>query len=174
MKSKSVIKKKQSVAKKTIPLKSKAISKKKVVVKKKAVTKKQTSVKRLAQPVSSHVISKIKGGEMVKRFSGNIFMVNGISFHHGMQFNKSLFEQLLQLEGVEFIRIYNAVNDDNEHTFVITAVDAKQNDIYFKDVLAATSSKLRSALASIAPLDADGVGNMGTKCPAYNSGVTAL
>jgi hypothetical protein len=146
---------------------TKAITKKNAAVKK-AVPKK----KKAAAVKVNHIISKRKGAEMVNRFR-TITNLNTISFSHGMEFNKSIFEKLLKLKGVTKIRVYNAVNENGEHTFVLTAVDAKRNDIYFKLKRPATKSTSK-AVAKLMPGEDEGVGNMGNQCPAYEDTIKSL
>lgn len=142
-------------------MQSKKIIPKKKTVLKKAVIKKKT----MPPPVPDHIIERSKGVEMVNRFDDNRTNFDNIVFSRGMEFDKSLFEKLLKLKGINKIRIYNAVNDNNEHTFVITGADSKMNDIYFKIKRArkSTGSKSKMALAA----DSSGVGNMGNSCPVY-------
>jgi hypothetical protein len=145
----------------------------KAIAKKKAAAKKIAQKKKKALPVKvNHIISKRKGAEMVNRFRTNTNF-NTISFSHGMEFNKSIFEDLLKLKGVTKIRVYNAVNENGEHTFVLTAVDAKRNDIYFKMKKPAVKSTSR-AVAKLIPGEDEGVGNMGSQCPAYEDTITSL
>jgi hypothetical protein len=124
-------------------------------------------------PFSSHIIPKIDGQIMVSKFSESLSSLSSITFNHGIQFDKSLFEQLLQLSNVAKIRLYNAVNSNNEHTLVVTAADANNNDIYFKIPASNLAARTSQFLNAPAP-DDDGVGDMGTKCPAYDPSVTAL
>ncbi len=147
----------------------------KAVTKKKAVVKKAAPKKKKAAPVKvNHIISKRKGAEMVNRFRTNTNL-NTISFSHGMEFNKSIFEDLLKLKGVTKIRIYNAVNDEGGHTFVLTAADAKRNDIYFKTKKTGAKPAAKTkAMAKAMPGDDEGVGNMGNQCPAYDDTITSL
>jgi hypothetical protein len=188
---------KKAVVKKAAPAK-KAASAKKVVIKKvapkkvaakKATTKKVVSkkaaakktIRREAAPLavaaitvlSSHIIPKLDGQVMVSKFSQSMSNLSSITFNRGIQFDKSLFEQLLQLSNVAKIRLYNAVNSANEHTLVVTAADANNNDIYFKIPASNATARTSQFLNAPAPGD-DGVGDMGTKCPAYDPSVTAL
>jgi hypothetical protein len=162
-------------ATKNIPIR-KTAPEKKAFVKAKAVVKAKPKDKDVSKPViSNHIISKAKGKEMVGRFSANLMNMNKINFSHGMEFDKSLFENLLALDGVKKIRIYNAVNADNMHTFVITAAGEK-DDIYFKTSKESQNTKMASRTVTVVepPIDDEGVGNMGSQCPAYAPGVKAL
>lgn len=143
--------------------------KSKPVIKKKEAAKKKKQI----PPSVNHIISKSKGAEMVNRFTDNMTDLNKIVFCHGIEFDKSLFEKLLKLRGSKVIRIYNAVNEFNEHTFVITAVDVAKNDIYFKLKTNSSKSKTILKIADL-PEDTDGVGNMGNQCPAYLKDVKTL
>ncbi|MCC6818372.1 MAG: hypothetical protein IT245_05740 [Bacteroidia bacterium] len=44
--------------------------------------------------------------------------------------SKEIIEEILAQPGCEGIRIYNAIDDSNIATLVITGVDASQNDMY--------------------------------------------
>jgi hypothetical protein len=170
---------KKAVAKKS-PVKAVPV-KKSAPVKKAAVKKKTTATPQI--PVVSaaqlsgpnHIISKHEGGTMVTQFRNNMLSLNSktnVHFADGREFHVSLFHKLLQLPGAEKLRFYNAVNNDNEHTLVITAADKKGNDIYFtgETIISAQQNMMRGAM----PGDTDGVGDMGTQCPAYDTGLTAL
>ena len=149
---------------------------------KKAVSKNTPVI--TSKPVN-HIISKTDGAAMVARFEDNSARLDNIIFCKGREFDKSLFEQLLKLKGCSKIRVYNAVNDEGEHTFVITAVavtaatktkPATSKDIYFK-MKAAVKTKAGSkgaGLKSAAMQNTDGVGNQGQQCPAYDENNTAL
>ena len=149
---------------------------------KKAATKKITVIK--AKPVN-HIISKTEGAAMVAQFEENKNNLDNIIFGKGREFDKSLFEKLLALKGCNKIRIYNALNNDGEHTFVITAVTvtaatktkpAASKDIYFKmkPALKGKTSNKKVSLRGAAMPDTDGVGNRGQQCPAYDENNTAL
>ena len=148
-------------------MKSKPVIKKKSAPKKKEVLKKKP-----VKAAANNIISKSKGAEMVNRFREKKENLNSVTFSRAIQFPKSLFENLLKLKGVQDIRIYNAINEKNEHTFVVTAVDNKYNDIYFKNKRETVNSKT-SVQRSAAP-DNDGVGNMGNSCPAYTGDIIIL
>ena len=162
-------------------MKSKTVTKKKAVKKpgqkhKPPVKKKVAPRKISYTPGINHIISKAEGSAMVDRFTASQMNLNAVIFSHGMEFDKSLFEKLLKQPGIKRVRIYNAVNEMSEHTFVITAVDGKRNDIYFKLKPAAKTSTKTKGKAMLTSLSTDdnGVGNMGTKCPAYDPDATAL
>ncbi len=163
---------KRSVVKKVIVAK-KAVAKKTAV--KKTVSKKSVPKKVTAVNAPNHIISKTEGKTMVTNFRNNLLDLNSatpVQFSDGREFHKSLFEKLLLLDGVEKIRFYNAVDENNQHTLVITAVDSNRNDIYFKNEPMA--KKQAAAQRSAAAADNDGVGDMGSQCPAYQPNVTAL
>ena len=147
---------------------------------KKAASKKAPVIK--AQPVN-HIISKTEGAAMIARFEANKNSLGSIFFSKGREFDKSLFEKLLKLKDCKKIRIYNAVNNENEHTFVITAVTvipgtktkrSSSKDIYFK-IKPAVKAKTKSGMMMrSAGADTEGVGNRGQQCPAYDDNNTAL
>ena len=115
------MKAKKSVIKKAAPVK-KAAAKKQVVSLAKALTTAKVN----------HIIPKALGLEMVTRFQNNIKNLGKATFEIGKEFDKSLFESLLKLKGIKNVRIYNALNNDNSHTFVITGLDKNSNELYFK------------------------------------------
>ena len=133
-------------------------------------TKKAIPVKKNALS-TNHIISKENGSKMVGKFQEAISKLGGtINFEKGKEFNRSVFESLLKLKGCTTIRIYNAVDDYGNHTFVITAVNNKQNDIYFK---MPRTKAADNALTTLPP-DEDGVANMGNSCPVYKKSVISL
>lgn len=148
-------------------MQSKKASSQKTLPKKKVVTKKKP-----VETVPNHIVSKSKGLEMVYRFRDKSENLNGVTLSRAIQFDKSLFVELLKLKGVKKIRIYNAINEKNEHTFVITAVDSKYNDIYFKNKTEA--GKTKTGVKRAAATDNDGVGNMGNSCPEYTGDIIIL
>jgi hypothetical protein len=139
---------KKVVAKKAAP--------KKVAVKKAAPKKAISKKKEDHQPTvaNKHIITKVKGFEMVKRFKQSMKDLRKVKFELGKQFDKSLFELLLQLKGMQTVRIYNAIDDANKHTFVITALDKKSRELFFK---------IKSAAGKDDEV-VDGVGDMGNQC----------
>jgi hypothetical protein len=120
---------------------------------------------------TSHIIPKSSGIEMTARFSESQKDLNQVTFFRAIEFDKSLFEKLIKLKGCKKIRIYNAVNAFNEQTFVITAVDTKKNDIYFK--IKTNTAQPKDNLNSLAP-ESYGVGNMGNSCPQYTKDIITL
>lgn len=113
----------------------------------------------------NHIIPKTKGDEMIKRFRDSRRNLNKLTFSLGIEFDKSLFEQLLKLKDAKTVRIYNAVNESNDHTFVITALNSKMEEIYFKITPVAPTPKSSNMLKTSAiPAVIDGVGNMGSQC----------
>ncbi|MBL0145627.1 MAG: hypothetical protein IPP48_07575 [Chitinophagaceae bacterium] len=151
-----------SKAKKTAPKKAtaKKVAPKKKAAPKKVIVKKTPTKKTNSPALPNHIISKEKGYEMVARFAENQKDLNKIYFFKGIEFSRSLFENILQLPGCTKVRIYNAVNDRGEQTFVITGADSKMNDIYFKNIKPVTKTK--SVAKSITGADTgDGVGKYG-------------
>lgn len=151
---------------------------------------KKTAVKKVTpkkQPVATkqpvnHIISKTDGAAMIARFEANKKSLNNIYFDKGREFDKSLFEKLLKLKGCKKIRIYNAANDENEHTFVITAVSvtpatttkpSTSKDIFFK-MKPAAKAAVKGKMMMLLPANTDGVGNRGQQCPAYDDNNKAL
>jgi len=107
---------------------------------------------------------------MQRRFLSSLKDISKVEFTYALEFDKSLFEQLLQLKGIRKIRVHNAVNSDNQHTFVVTGVDVFGQEIYFK--LKPKSSGPQSlqkivvaqtAVPAAIP-DTQGVGNMADQC----------
>ncbi len=176
---------KKAVAKKAV---AKKVEIKKVVVKKvapkkvvakKTIAKKVQSKKPLLTTVaadavsdkvipSRHIISKTLGSSMVQKFKENRPKDLSISFDDGVEFDRSLFEQILALPGCVKVRCYNAVNASGDHTLVMTGVDSKKNDLYF--------SYVAPSVGKDDPLNEleDGVGDMGDMCPAYNTNIKTL
>ncbi len=161
---------KKIAAKKTTPKKiaTKKVGTKKVTSKK--VTKKAPSstIVQASYAQSKHIIAKSIGSGMVQQFQVKKANPSTIIFNHGVQFDRDLFEQLLNLPGCVKVRCYNAINDLGEHTLVIVGVDANKNDIYF-DYTAPTS-----VAAKAAATDTQGVGDMGSACPQYDPSIIAL
>ncbi len=142
-------------------MKTKKVAAKKVAVKKQVISK--------ANPVSTtkvnHIIPKTLGMEMITRFKKSIKDLSKVKFEMGKEFDKSLFEALLKLKGIENVRIYNALNKDNGHTFVITGLDKNSNELYFKIKQAAKSKQISQGKdGGDTTTDDDGVGNMGNQC----------
>lgn len=146
-------------------MKTKQLPTKKVASSKKNVVKKQTESKPTSTSTKkvNHIIPKIQGQEMILRFKKNIKNLNKVKFEMGKEFDKGLFEELLKLKGIKSVRIYNALNADYTHTFVITGLDAKSNEIYFK-IKSDLSTKKSNARLIVQTTDEDGVGNMGNQC----------
>ena len=149
---------------------TKAITKKKAIVKKAAPKKKATPPKKTAVLVKNkHIISRDKGEQMKAAYMQEIQKIKAtnpklkIQFNNGREFDKSLFEELLKINGADRIRIYNALNEKNEHTFVITAVN-KQNFNLFIPIPAATTKTAKSMVMAASTPTEDGVGNMGNQC----------
>ena len=146
------MKAKKSVIKKAAPLKK--VAAKKTVV---------STAKALAIAKVNHIIPKALGLEMVTRFQDNIKNLGKATFEIGKEFDKFLFESLLKLKGIKNVRIYNALNNDNSHTFVITGLDKNSNELYFK-IKNSPKSKGNVQAKTATPTDDDGVGNMGNQC----------
>ena len=152
--------------KKTIPKKAspKKALPKKAVVKKEAVKKIVVSQATTTTKVN-HIIPKELGFEMIDRFTKKIKDLSKVKFEMGKQFDKSLFEALLKLKGIENVRIYNALNKDNSHTFVITGLDKNSNELYFKIKPTAKSKQISQGKGDDGTTtNDDGVGNMGNQC----------
>jgi hypothetical protein len=142
-------------------MKSKKSIKKKTVVKNKAVVK----TKILPVALSRHVIPKAEGDIMRKRFTDSVKNIGKIVFSTALEFDKLLFEQILQLKGIYKIRVHNAVNANNEHTFIVTAVDGTGDEIYFKIKRQSnTPQPMLKTTAVATPPDNNGVGNMADQC----------
>lgn len=142
---------------------TKKITKKKTTVKKAAPKKAAAKTKKATVLKSRHIIPYHKG-EMMKSAYMQAIKTPGagiIKFNNGREFDKSLFEILLKVKGVEKIRIYNALNDKNEHTFVITAVNKQK----FSLVIPVNTGKMTRGAGE------GSVGNMGDQCtdPKYKS-----
>jgi hypothetical protein len=150
------MKTKKAAAKKAAPVKKVAV--KKAPAKKKTVSKK-----------ASHIISEAAGKNMTDRFLSNLNSLGNIVFSSGLEFDKSLFQKLLSLKDVHALRIFNAVTDKMQHTFVITAVNKKGKTLFLKQAnnLKTTGTKSKGAMAAAPPPTDNGVGNMGSQCPAY-------
>jgi hypothetical protein len=181
MKTKKVAAKKAAVKnseiKKSIPNKAstKNVPKRATVPEKKAfkkasttkiIAKENISTQQISDTpinrLSNHIISRSTGAGLIDRFNANRLDLNSLIFNYAVEFDKSLFENLLALEGATKIRIYNAANEKNEHTYVITAVDKSGKDIYTK--IPAQLNR-GAALARSAETAPDyGVGNMGQQC----------
>ena len=159
---------KKSPAKKAAPKKSSLKPKKPVVKKKQAkkpVRKKAASKKKTAAaPTSRHIISYNKAMMMKAAYMEAIKTPGAgiIKFNDGREFDKSLFEVLLSMEGVDRIRIYNALNENNEHTFVITAVNSQNFNIPVPVTQDATQAG--AAQAAVGGDNSGGAGNMGDQC----------
>jgi hypothetical protein len=192
MKTKKIAPKKAALVKKSLVKKGapakKAASAKKVAAKKasakKASTKKVAPKKKVATKISGvatsnavaaqsrHIIAKSLGIAMVEQFVLAKSDLKGITFNEGVEFDRDLFEQVLNLPGCVKVRCYNAINTTNgEHTLVITGVDAKKNDIYFNFAGVVTNIQGKDADQAA---DADGVGDMGDACPRYEPQVVTL
>ena len=147
---------KAAITKKIAP-----VSKKSKVVKK-AASQKTT---KLSSAVTNHIIPKSLGLEMVKRFKDNLKNLNKVTFELGKEFDKSLFEELLKLKGLKNVRIYNALNKDNGHTFIITGLDKNSNELYFKIKNSSKSNGIiQEKIITNTTAEEDGVGNMGNQC----------
>jgi hypothetical protein len=163
---------KKAVIKKTA-LSKKAVSVRKAVPIRKTATKKKVATKSAAILVESrHIIAKSLGRAMVEKFTIAKSNINGIIFNDGIEFDRDLFEQVLNLPGCVKVRCYNALDTTNgEHALVITGVDAKKNDIYFnyKKVIISKKGKDEDE-----DPNGEGVGDMGDACPRYEPLVKTL
>jgi hypothetical protein len=133
---------------------------KKAAIKKRTVKKKVATITKAADaPTVNHIIPKALGMKMIARFKKSMKDLNKVKFELGKQFDKSLFEALLKLKGVQTVRIYNAIDEKNNHTFVITGLDKNSVELYFK---------IKSNAAALGKDGGDGtedgVGDMGTQC----------
>jgi hypothetical protein len=111
---------------------------------------------------------------MRQRFTDSMGNPGSIKFQPALEFDALLFVQLLQLKDACKVRIHNALNDYNEHTFVVTTVNSNGFEIYFKlkPQKAPSVQSLKTAAApaqTTPPPDNDGVGNMADQCsdPSY-------
>jgi hypothetical protein len=165
-------------ATKNVPIRKTAPVKKPFVKAKAVVKGKPKSVTVVNTITSKHIISQADGKLMTDRFVGNLNSLDEIVFSHGLEFDISLFKNLVAIEGATAIRIFNAVNAKMEHTFVITAVSKMGKTLFLQqpsNVNTKTPAKNASrSLAGAAPPPppppppgGDGVGNMGSQCPAY-------
>jgi hypothetical protein len=154
----------KAAAKKAAP--AKKVATKKVAAKKGTNKKKGTAMSKAADvPKVNHIIPKALGLEMIARFKKNIKNLSKVKFEMGKEFDKSLFEALLKLKGIQNVRIYNAVNKDNSHTFVLTGLDKNSNELYFKIKQAAKSKQVSQGKdGGDTTTNDDGVGNMGNQC----------
>jgi hypothetical protein len=152
------MKTKKAVAKKAAP--AKKVPTKKVAAKKGIDKKKGTAMAKAADvPKVNHIIPKALGLEMIARFKKNIKDLSKVKFEIGKQFDKYLFEELLKLKGIQTVRIYNAIDKNNNHTFVITGLDANSYELYFKIKSRAGALGKDGGDGTV-----DGVGDMGTQC----------
>ncbi len=138
---------------------------KKAVPQKKTAVKKQVVSKAISTDKVNHIIPKALGMEMITRFKKSIKNLSKVKFEMGKEFDKSLFEALLKLKGIENVRIYNAVNKDNSHTFVITGLDKNSNELYFNMKQVVKSKQVSQGKdGGDTTTNNDGVGNMGNQC----------
>jgi hypothetical protein len=147
---------------------------KKAVPVKKVVAKKQVVSKAITTTNVNHIIPKALGMEMITRFKKSIKDLSKAKFEIGKEFDKSLFEALLKLKGIKSVRICNALNADNSHTFVLIGLDANSNELYFKIKQQVEPVQQSAMKMAILPTNDDGVGNMGTQCtepPAKTSSI---
>lgn len=121
--------------------------------------------------VSRHIIPKSQGDIMEQRFLDSLGNIGAIQFTYALEFDKSLFEQLLRLKGIRKIRIHNAVNIHNQHTFIVTGVGDFGQEIYFKIKPQSSGNQFLQTAAVTQPatpapeaITADGVGNMADQC----------
>jgi hypothetical protein len=148
----------KAAAKKAAPVKKTAT--KKVVVKKGTAKKKAAAITKAADaPKVNHIIPKALGMQMIARFKKSMKDLNNVKFEIGKQFDKYLFEELLKLKGIQTVRIYNAIDENNNHTFVITGLDANSYELYFKIKSKAVALGKDGGDGTV-----DGVGDMGTQC----------
>lgn len=148
--------------------------KSKKVIKKKALPKKKASV----APVSSHLIQNSKGFEMIDRFAEKAKDISAFKFTYAREFDILLFKNLLKIKGAKKLRIYNAINENNEHTFVITAIDDNAIIRFFNKNPKKRAQNKLVAKAMLrgddmpADMPDEWVGNMGEECsdPKYKKG----
>jgi hypothetical protein len=146
-------------------MKAKKAADKKIVTVKKEVVKKQLVAKAITTEKVNHIIPKALGFEMIERFKKSAKDLSKVKFEMGKEFDKSLFEALLKLKGLKNVRIYNALNKDNGHTFVITGLDKNSNELYFKIKQEGKGKQVSQGKdGGDTPTDNDGVGNMGNQC----------
>lgn len=143
-------------------MKTKKTTPEKVGVKKQIISKPKTIIKTKV----NHIIPKVLGMEMIARFEKNIKNLSKVKFEMGKEFDKTLFEELLKLKGIKSVRIYNALNADNTHTFVITGLDKNSYELYFqikRGVEKKQNFEGKDGADTTLTYD-DGVGNMGNQC----------
>jgi hypothetical protein len=172
---------KKAVVKKTVNKKPsvKKLATKKVVIKKTVnknkVVKNNSSKTKLASNNSLHIISNAAGQQMTDAFMANLNNIGNIIFNAGIQFDISLFQQLVALPNASHIRVYNAVKTQVagdstllHHTFVIVAVDEKGKTIFLDNGNNNPNTvQAKGENPPPPPAGGDGVGNMGVNCPAY-------
>lgn len=175
---------KKSVLSKVAPAikaSTKNVPQRKTAPEKKAFVKAKANVKTVAakplaaaaNSTASHIISYAEGKEMIGAFMGKLNDLSAVAFNTGMQFDISLFQKLVALPEGASIRIYNAIkgvpNESTgepymQHTFVITAVDKNDNILFLQNP---NNPSVAGKSANGTGGADDGVGNMGTGCPAY-------
>ncbi|HEY1047978.1 MAG TPA: hypothetical protein VGF79_16170 [Bacteroidia bacterium] len=95
-----------------------------------------------------HHIDLAKAAEMTKKFR-DCQPVGTIIAH---AFNKSIIQEIIDQPLCEGIRIYNAIDDSNIRTVVITGIDGNGNDLY-NGVLAEYAERCPQICAPHNPLN---------------------
>jgi hypothetical protein len=134
----------------------------------KALVKKTTSTGKIL--TTRHFISIMQGKEMIETFqtqkSANKLAAKYFSI--GREFDISLFEVILKIKGVKKIRFTNAIAN-NEHTLVVTGVDANGYDLNLPassnpNENIAKSLNLGKGGETATSTSEDGLGDMGDQC----------
>lgn len=95
-----------------------------------------------------HHITLLKAAEMTKRFR-DCHPAGTIIAH---AFDKGIIQEIIDQPLCEGVRIYNAIDDNNERTVVIVGIDNNENDL-FNGVLAEFSNKCPNNCSQHNPLN---------------------
>jgi hypothetical protein len=78
-----------------------------------------------------HMIAKSDAIQMINRFEPILNKgIEECKLAYGKQYDRSIFEALLALEGCTEIRIINALTEQDEQTFIIMAVHENETPLY--------------------------------------------
>jgi len=106
---------------------------------------------------TAHMISKAAGELMIDNFNSiKPQLPLNIEFPFAKQFERSIFDALLNIEGCTHLRVFNALTDTNEQTFVIMAIQDFDTPLYLPMETTDENGKV---------IEVQAVADMGNNCP---------
>jgi hypothetical protein len=112
-----------------------------------------------------HIITKTEAITMIDRFTTmKSTSLMDIQFTYGKQYDRSIFEAMLAIEGCSEIRIINALTEANEQTFVLMPVKEVETPLYLTKIITDENGE---------KIPVDALADMGNNCQGGNAKSTA-